>query len=184
MTDRMLELVIILGVLAIFVTMPWWLPRSWYRALLYPGGRPNAFTRRHNAVWAWVSSLGIAPSLMVSLETRGRRTGRMVRVPMVVAELGSERYLVSMLGEGADWVRNVRASNGQAVLRHGAVEQVRLEEVATWERAAVLRAYLQRAPGARPHFDIGVDAPIEEFARVAPRYPVFRILAPEFGKPM
>jgi hypothetical protein len=33
-----------------------------------------------------------------------------------------------------------------------------------------------RAPGARPHFDIGVDAPIEEFARVAPRHPAFRIV--------
>lgn len=180
----MLELAIILGVLASFVTMAWWLPRSWYRALLYTGGRPNAFTRRHNAAWAWVSSLGIAPSWMVSLETKGRRTGRTLRIPMVVAELGQERYLVSMLGESADWVRNLRASDGEAVLRHGIVERVILEEVATWERAPVLRAYLQRAPGARPHFDIGVHAPIEEFARVASRYPVFRILTQRFGKPM
>jgi hypothetical protein len=93
-----------------------------------------------------------------------------------VAELERDRYLVSMLGENADWVRNVRASNGEAVLRHGIVEQVRLQEVAVSERAPILRAYLKRAPGARPHFDIAVDASLEEFARMAPRVPVFRIL--------
>ncbi len=94
---------------------------------------------------------------------------------MVVAEVGRERYLVSMLGEGADWVRNVRAANGEAVLSHGAAQQVRLEEVPVSERAPILQAYLRRAPGARPHFDIDPEAPIEEFARVAPRYPVFRL---------
>ena len=95
---------------------------------------------------------------------------------MVVAELGRERYLVSMLGENADWVRNVRAANGEAVLNHGAAQQVRLEEVPVSERAPILRAYLRRAPGARPHFDIDHEAPVEEFARVAPRYPVFRLV--------
>ena len=172
----MLGLVIILGALVAFFTMSWWMPRSWYRTLLYTSGRPNALSRRLNSAGAWASSRGIGPSFMVGLETKGRRTGRTLCVPMVVAELRSDRYLVSMLGENADWVRNVRASNGEAVLRHGIVEQVELKEIAASERAPILRAYLQRAPGARPHFDIDLDAPIEEFARVAPRYPVFRIL--------
>ena len=172
----MLAIAIVLGALAAFFTVPWWMPRSWYRKLLYTGGRPNALSRRLNAAWAAASSFGITPSFVVSLETRGRRTGRSVRVPMVVAELGRERYLVSMLGESADWVRNVRAANGEAVLNHGAAQQVRLEEVPVSERAPILRAYLRRAPGARPHFDIDPEAPLEEFARVAPRYPVFRLV--------
>jgi hypothetical protein len=113
---------------------------------------------------------------MVSLETKGRRTGRILRVPLVVAEVLGDRYLVSMLGDNADWVRNVRASNGEAVMRHGIVEKVRLQEVAVSERPPILRAYLKRAPGARPHFDIGVNAPLEEFTRVAPRVPVFRVV--------
>jgi deazaflavin-dependent oxidoreductase (nitroreductase family) len=167
---------IILGVLVAYFTMYWWMPRSWYRALLYPGGRPNAVARRLNAVSAWAGARGIAPSLMVTLETKGRRTGRTSRVPLVVAELGGDRYLVSMLGENADWVRNVQASKGEAVMIHGIVEQVRLEAVPPSECATILKAYLKRAPGARPHFDIGLDAPLEEFARVAPKYPVFRVL--------
>ena len=170
----MLALLIIVLLLVAFFTMTWWMPRKWYRALLYTGGRPNALARRLNAAQAWVTARGMTPALMVALETRGRVTGKTMSVPLVVAELGGERYLVSMLGENADWVRNVRA-NGEAALRYGTVEQVRLEEVAVTERAPILQAYLKRAPGGRPHFDIDVNSPLEEFARVAPRYPVFRI---------
>jgi len=180
----MLALVIILAALVALLTMSFWMPRSWYRRLLYTGGRPNALSRRINAAQAWVSSLGIAPTLMVSLETKGRRTGRTSRVPLVVAELGGDRYLVSMLGENADWVHNAHASNGEAMLRHGIVEQVKLEEVAIPDRAPILRAYLKRAPGGRPHFDIDFNAPLEDFARIAPRYPVFRIMPSGSGKPL
>ena len=35
--------------------------------------------------------------------------------------LNGERYLVSMLGNDAAWVRNLRAADGSAVLRHGRV---------------------------------------------------------------
>ena len=172
----MTALVIIIVILVALLTMAFWMPRTWYRALLYPGGRPNAIARRLNSLNAWAGSRGVAPTLMVTLETKGRRSGKTLRVPMVVAEVGGNRYLVSMLGEKSDWLLNVRASNGEAVLIHGAVEKVRLEEVAVAERAPILKEYLKRAPAGRPHFDIGVDAPLEEFARVAPRYPVLRIV--------
>jgi hypothetical protein len=159
-----------------FFTMSWWMPRTWYRGLLYPGRRPNLLSRKLNSAGAWASSIGIAPSLMVSLEIKGWRTGRALRVPLVVARLEGRRYLVSMLGENSDWVRNVRASNGEAVLRHGITEPVKLQEVAVSGRPPILRAFLKRAPGARPHFDIEPDASLEEFARIAPRVPVFRVL--------
>jgi hypothetical protein len=38
----------------------------------------------------------------------------------------------------------------------------------------VLRAYLKRAPAARPHLPVDRDAPLAEFERVSPRFPVFR----------
>lgn len=167
---------IILIMVAGALSMPLWMPRAWYRAIYYPGGRPNALARRNNALMAWIHGRGIAPSLMVTLETRGRRTGKILRVPLVVAEFEGNRYLVSMLGEHADWVRNLRTSGGEALMLHGSVETIRTEEVSVAERAPILRAYLKRAPGARPHFDIDMNAPLEDFARVAARYPVFRIL--------
>jgi hypothetical protein len=169
--------VIIVAALAVFFAAPWWMPRTWYRALLYPNHKPNALARAMNSLGAWTSSRGIGPSLMITLETIGRKTGRTLAVPMVVAELGGERYLVSMLGENSAWIHNMRAANNEAVLRFGTPERVRLLEVPVAERPLILRAYLKRAPGARPHFDINLDAPLDDFARIAPRYPVFRVVS-------
>ena len=45
---------------------------------------------------------------------------------MVAGHQGEPR-LVAMLGEGASWVANVRAAGGNAVLRRGRAEAVRLE---------------------------------------------------------
>ena len=176
MSSSLLAGLIALGALIVFVTLPWILPHSWYRSLFYPGGRPNAFTRRLNSVQARLTARGVFPALLVALETRGRRSGKAFLVQLVVAHLGADRYLVSMLGENADWVRNARASAGAAVLRHGTTENVRLEDVPVPERASILKAYLQVAPGARPHFDVSRDAPLAEFEKVAARYPVFRIV--------
>jgi hypothetical protein len=94
-----------------------------------------------------------------------------------MAVVGSERYLVSMLGEDVNWVQNQRAANGKAVLRHGRREEIRLEDVPMEMRPVVLKAYLKRAVGARPHIPVHKDAPLSEFAKVAPRIPVFRVTA-------
>ncbi len=107
----------------------------------------------------------------------GRRSGRIVSLPLVVADVDGERYLVSMLGEGANWVRNVEAAGGEVALRHGRREEVHLEEVVAPDmRASVLKAYLQRTSNAGAHVPIDKDAPLAEFERVAPRFPVFRIV--------
>lgn len=89
--------------------------------------------------------------------------------------IGGERYLVSMLGERANWVRNVR-TRGEATIRHGRREEVCLEEVAVDLRAPVLKTYLGRAPNARAHLPVDKDAPLAEFERVAHRFPVFRVV--------
>lgn len=62
------------------------------------------------------------------------------------------------------------------VLRHGRARAVRLEKVAVGDRAPVLRRYLALAPGARAHLRVDRRAPLEEFARIAERVPVFRVL--------
>ena len=80
-----------------------------------------------------------------------------------------------MLGENVNWVRNVRAAGGDAELRHGRRESVRLVEVPTDEKPAILRRYLDVAPGARPHVPVDRRAPRQAFEQIAPRIPVFRI---------
>jgi hypothetical protein len=68
-----------------------------------------------------------------------------------------------------------RAAEGEAVLRHGCQEAVRLEEVTVDLRALVLKAYLGRAPNSRSHVPVDQDAPLAEFERVADRFPVLRV---------
>jgi deazaflavin-dependent oxidoreductase (nitroreductase family) len=144
---------------------------------LYADGRPNRLARALNRGWALAWGAGLWPTRMNTLEVRGRASGRRRSLPVVVADVGGERYLVSMLGEHAAWVANVRAAGGHAVLRHGRREDVLLEEVAPEERAPVLRRYLEVAPAARTHFAVDRRASLDELGRIAERHPVFRVVA-------
>jgi hypothetical protein len=65
--------------------------------------------------------------------------------------------------------------NRRAVLVHGDREPILLHEIAVPERPAVLKRYLQLAPGARAHIPVDPGAPISAFEAVAPDYPVFRV---------
>jgi deazaflavin-dependent oxidoreductase (nitroreductase family) len=138
-------------------------------------GRPNWIARILNRAWAAVAAWGVTSDYMVTLEVAGRKSGRIVSLPVVLAVVDGQRYLVSMLGESGQWVRNVRAAGGRAVLRSGGREEVQLEEVPNGQRAPILRAYLQRAPGARPHVPVNKDGTLAEFERVAAAFPVFRV---------
>ena len=141
----------------------------------YRDGNANRLARLLDRGTAALYALGVAPDYLVTLEVRGRRSGRTIALPLVMVVVGDERYLVSMLGEGTNWVRNVRAAGGDAALRHGRREEVHLEELAVDRRAPVLGTYLERAPNARAHLPISRDAPPAEFERVASRFPVFRV---------
>jgi deazaflavin-dependent oxidoreductase (nitroreductase family) len=159
-----------------------WSPLIKLKRWLYRGGRPNWIAAVLNRCSAILHSLGIAPNYLVTLEVRGRRSGRPIRLPLVMAVVDGRRYLVSMLGAEAEWVQNVKAANGYVTLRHGRREEVRLKEVPADRRAPVLKAYLRRAPGARPHMPIQKDAPLSEFEKIAARFPVFRVVPEGVGE--
>ena len=143
---------------------------------LYQGGRPGRLARLLNRWFATVHASGRAPDHWVTLQLVGRRSGRTISFPLVMVVLDEERFLVSMLGRDVAWVRNLEAAAGHAVLLHGRSEQVRLEELEREKRAPVLKAYLQRAPGARAHVPVDKDAPLSEFEAIAEQIPVFRVL--------
>ena len=147
------------------------------RRWLYQGKRPGWIAQVLNRSWAMVVSLGLGGDLYVTLEMRGRKSGKIVSLPLVVAVVDGQRYLVSMLGEDVHWVKNVRAADGKVVLKHGRREQVKLEEVPVDQRAAIIKAYVQRATGARPHIGVDKDAPLAAFEAVAANYPVFHVVA-------
>jgi hypothetical protein len=148
-----------------------------YRRWLYRGSHPNWFARLQNRATAIAFAAGITPRRGAELRVRGRRTGNVISFPVAIADFEGERYLVSMLGANVNWVRNLRAADGKAELVHGRHESVRLEEIAARDRAPIIRRYLEIAPGARPHIPVDRKAPLADFERVSPEYPVFRIHA-------
>jgi deazaflavin-dependent oxidoreductase (nitroreductase family) len=142
---------------------------------MYPGGRGDATARRYARWWARVFTLGLFPRRWVTLEVAGRKSGKPTRFPLGMADLDGEWYLVSMLGERCNWVRNVRAANGEVVLRRFLARRCRLVEVPVADRAPILKRYLQKVPGGRPHIPVSPSAPLADFEAIAPEFPVFRV---------
>ncbi|HWV24313.1 MAG TPA: nitroreductase/quinone reductase family protein [Thermomicrobiales bacterium] len=144
---------------------------------MYQGGRPNAVMRLVNRFDAMMYGTWLSPRQTAVLNVMGRRSGKIVSVPVAVVDCDGAEFLVSMLGPDANWVRNIRAAAGEAtIFRHGREIPVRLVEEPAECRAEILKRYLSVAPGARPHLGLGPSAPLSEFQRIAARYPVFRIL--------
>lgn len=146
-----------------------WFYRDW---------RPTRLGRWVNRAQGWLAGIGLPPSFMATLEVRGRASGRRRSNPVVIATVAGERYLVSMLGPGSDWVKNVDAARGDAVLRHGRRHRVHLVPVPPEQRAPILREYVRIAPSGRQHFPVAVGAPLSELAAIAERYPVYRVERP------
>jgi deazaflavin-dependent oxidoreductase (nitroreductase family) len=143
--------------------------------LFYRNWRPTRLGRWTNRFWGWWSGLGLPPTFQAALEVRGRTSGRRRSAPVVIATVEGERYLVSMLGPESDWVRNVEAAQGDAVIRQGRRCRVHLVAVPTEQRAPILREYVRIALSGRQHFPVPVGAPLSNFEAIAGRYPVYRI---------
>ena len=137
-------------------------------------GRPNRSARVLSGLLGIAFAAGIGPNQAVTIEVRGRKTGRKISFPIVVVDYEGERYLVAMMGDKTNWVRNLRADN-HAVLQRGRRENVSLVEDFSGNRAAILRRYLNLAGGARPFFPIDRRAPLGDFERIVAEYPVFRV---------
>lgn len=143
---------------------------------MYREGKPNAIAR-------WLNSLSISfylrsssPDFLNVLETIGRRSGNPIAMPIVVIHMRGERYLVSMLGNSTQWVKNVRASGGVAALLKGGRTEITLEEVSVAGRAPILKEYCRVAPAGRSHISVEKDAPVDDFDDIAEEYPVYRVV--------
>ena len=142
---------------------------------MYLGNRGNSTARRFAKFWSAVFGLGLMPRRWVTLEVTGRRTGVPVQFPLGMATADGNSYLVSMLGEDCNWVKNVRAANGDVIIRHRHARACHLQEVDIPERAPIIKRYLQQVPGARPHIAVDRNADIAEFEGIASTVPVFLI---------
>jgi hypothetical protein len=141
---------------------------------MYAGGRGNDVARWYAKLWGRAFGVGLFPRRWVTLEVRGRTSGRLTSFPLGMADVDHRWYLVSMLGE-CNWVANVRATDGHAVLRRRRRRPIRLVEVPIGDRGPILRRYVDKVPGGRPHIPVPKGAPLAEFTAVADRYPVFEV---------
>ena len=141
---------------------------------LYPGGRPSPEAKAIHRRFIAGPLPRVLPIASV-LEVRGRRSGRATRVPLATVRYRGSWYLISMFGEQSNWVINVRAADGDAVLTHGRRRPIRLVEVQVPDRAAILKRYLKFSLGARPHMQVRWHDPLSAFEAVAADYPVFRV---------
>jgi hypothetical protein len=148
---------------------------STFQRWQFRSGRPNRSARVLSRVLGMAFAAGIGPNQAATIEVRGRKTGRKISFPVVVVPHEADRYLVAMLGDKTNWVRNVRADS-HAVLLQGRRENVSLVQDFSGNRAAILRRYLELGPGARPFFPIDRRAPLGDFETIVEDYPVFRVV--------
>ncbi len=137
--------------------------------------KPNALTKKMNSFLGWLAARGVAGKRGVRLEHKGRVSGKARMTAVNWTELDGKRYLVAPRGE-TQWVRNVRADGGLAVLRRGStIELVRLEEVPAEGRAAIIKQYVGENKIVKGEFGLEPDDPIEKYQEIAPNHPTFLI---------
>ena len=149
--------------------------RSALNRLFYRDRRPTWLGHWVSQFFCFGARLGLTPPSWVSLEVRDRASGRMRADAVVVPTVAGERYVVSMFGTISDWVQNVEAVHGDAVIYHGSRAHVRLVPVPPGERAPILKEYVRVASSGRKHFPLPLGAPLADFDAIAAQYPVYRI---------
>ena len=141
--------------------------------------KPAKSSNVFNDTVGWLTRKGVSVYGSRVLYVRGRKTGELRSQPVNPLSHEGERYLIAPRGN-TQWVRNIRAANGEAELRIGRkVEPIRVTELADDDKPAILRAYLKRWRWEVGVFFDGVNAkaPEAKLREIAPGYPVFRVEA-------
>jgi deazaflavin-dependent oxidoreductase (nitroreductase family) len=136
---------------------------------------PRALERLFNKAFGALVGWGLGPRDYYLLQVKGRRTGRVYSMPVILVEIGSAMFLVAPRGR-TQWVRNVEAAPDVTLARGWRRRAYRVRAVPDAEKAPVLRAYLDRYRSVvQRYFPVGDGSPPEAFASMAARYPVFEL---------
>ncbi|MGW4528719.1 nitroreductase/quinone reductase family protein [Amycolatopsis sp. NPDC004378] len=111
------------------------------------------------------------------LETRGRNSGLIRRIPLAVVQRETRWYLVSPV-RTRDWVVNLLADPACAVLDGVTRVERRAQAVEGLEAAGAVAQYLRsmKVPWAIQAFPVTQDADETEIARHVPEMAVFELL--------
>jgi len=139
--------------------------------------QPNVTERLFNRLFGLLVGWGIGLAHNYVLQVQGRKTGRIYSTPVNVLEYKGKRFLVAPRGE-TQWVRNAQMC-GQVWLKKGRSRQsFGLRQLNDEEKPEILREYLNRyKTTVQRYFPIPAGTPLVAFSGIAPRYPVFELLA-------
>lgn len=136
--------------------------------------KPSGFTKKMNSFLGWLGGMGVGPKKMVQLTVIGRKSGQPRTVAVNIVQYEGNRYLVAPRGN-TEWSRNALAANGEAVIKRGKEENVRLVDIPVAERAPIIQKYVKETAVVRGEFGLKEDCTLEEAAGIADRHPTFRI---------
>src|SRR5689334_1473962 len=142
-----------------------------------PGNKLPPAMLRVGALLGPLLNAGVPLGPLWLLETRGRKTGTLRTVPVVVFRSDGQRWLVSVFGE-TGWVRNLRVAKSARLRRGRRAEKIDVMEVRD-ERRAMVAMRLRRSfwfiPFVRDAFAAGPRDEARAFEAEAGRHPVFLI---------
>jgi deazaflavin-dependent oxidoreductase (nitroreductase family) len=142
--------------------------------------KPGWFTKHvFNNIVKALTRLGVSVWGSRIIEVRGRKSGEPHRTAVNLLTLDSTEYLVAPRGV-TQWVRNLRAADGQLTVILGRRREERVAtEITGADAVPVLRAYLKRWKAEVGVFFDGIsaDSTDEELLAILPTHPVFRLTA-------
>ncbi|MFJ2949476.1 nitroreductase family deazaflavin-dependent oxidoreductase [Streptomyces sp. NPDC087226] len=140
----------------------------------YRKGSP--LTVRLNSVIGWLARHGLSFAGTAEMSVRGRKSGRMQRIPVNPHTHDGGQYIVSARGH-SQWVRNMRAAEGGELRVGRKVRAFTAVEIPDEEKLPILRTYLEKWGWEVNQYFQGVTARSsdEEIAAAAHDHPVFRI---------
>jgi hypothetical protein len=137
--------------------------------------KPSGIERLFGRILMSLVRIGLVRSHFYVLEVRGRKSGKVVSLPVDPLDLDGRRYLVCARGN-TNWVRNARAAGEITLVRAMRRHRYIVHELAPEMRPPILKAYLDRfAREVQRFFPVPKGSPVEAFGDVAARYPVFEL---------
>ncbi len=136
--------------------------------------QPGRLRHVENAFTSVLARAGLIPHTYL-LTTRGRKTGRPRRNPVILVVLNGQRWLVAPYGP-VSWVHNARAA-GKVELTRGRTTRVyEVRELPAQQAGYVLKHYVRIARVTQPYFRARPDSPVEDFSAEAALHPVFHLI--------
>ena len=143
--------------------------------------KPGAVDRIFGRILAFLVRVGVVRGHFYVLEVRGRRSGRIISLPVDMLALDGRRYLVCARGY-SNWVRNARAAGEVVLVRGFRRRRYAVRELPAEARPPILKAYLDRfATEVQRFFPIPKGSAVEAFEHLARHYPAFELQS--LGRP-